>query len=77
MLIWTMRLANCCTDSLTEENGKGHWGWRIEQVLEKISEWMETYKPDVILLHLGTNNLAGGDDVQPAVGLLSSLVCVR
>ncbi len=43
---------------------EGHWGWAVEQVLngvpynqdERLSEWLKEYTPDIVLLHLGTND---------------------
>ena len=45
---------------------EGHSGWRADQVLhglEKpknepgLSTWLKTYQPDVVLIHLGTNDM--------------------
>jgi len=43
---------------------EGHSGWRADQILhglksgEKgLSNWLVNYKPDIVLIHLGTNDL--------------------
>jgi lysophospholipase L1-like esterase len=37
---------------------EGHSGWRIDQIEDGIARgWLETYKPDLVLLHIGTNDV--------------------
>lgn len=44
---------------------EGHWGWRADEILngvpdqrdERLSEWLKTYTPDIVLIHLGTNDV--------------------
>ncbi|MFD0522740.1 GDSL-type esterase/lipase family protein [Paractinoplanes durhamensis] len=43
-----------------EDANEGHRGWTIEQLSEHVDEWLETYEPDVILLHIGTNDMVRG-----------------
>jgi lysophospholipase L1-like esterase len=38
-------------------NHEGHAGWRADQIVPYISLWAQTYQPDIVLLHLGTNDL--------------------
>jgi acyl-CoA thioesterase-1 len=45
---------------------EGHWGWTTRQVLERIDEWARAATPDVVLLHLGTNDLVRDPSVIPA-----------
>ncbi|MFI6074281.1 SGNH/GDSL hydrolase family protein [Actinoplanes sp. NPDC051343] len=35
---------------------EGHPGWTIEQINDVLADRLHTYRPDVILMHLGTNN---------------------
>jgi lysophospholipase L1-like esterase len=54
---------------------EGHPGWTIQQLRDGIDSngWLETYRPDLILLHIGTNDLRqGGADAAP--GSLSALL---
>jgi hypothetical protein len=37
----------------------GHGGWRADMVLNYIDQWAQQTKPDIVLLHLGTNDLVG------------------
>ncbi|HLW46732.1 MAG TPA: SGNH/GDSL hydrolase family protein [bacterium] len=40
---------------------EGHLGWTIPQITAGIDShrWLETYRPDIILLYIGTNDLNG------------------
>ncbi|MCA9910973.1 MAG: hypothetical protein KC519_20100, partial [Anaerolineae bacterium] len=37
-------------------NHEGHWGWRADQILAQLPGWAATYQPQVVLIHLGTND---------------------
>ncbi len=45
-------------------NNEGHPGWTISHIKNGIDSkgWLETYQPDIILLHIGTN------DLRPLIG---------
>jgi predicted TIM-barrel fold metal-dependent hydrolase len=38
-------------------NHEGHWGWRTDEVLTLISRWAKKARPDVVLIHLGSNDV--------------------
>jgi lysophospholipase L1-like esterase len=38
-------------------NHEGHAGWRADQIVPYVSLWAQTYQPDIVLIHLGTNDL--------------------
>ncbi len=48
---------------LTDPDNEGHPGWRITNIREAIESegWLETYQPDIILLHIGSNDLRYGN----------------
>jgi lysophospholipase L1-like esterase len=60
---------------IPDPDNEGHPGWRIPQAKEAIDAngWLETYKPDIILLHIGTNDIHEGD-AAAAPGNLSALL---
>ncbi len=35
---------------------EGHGGWRADQIADNITRYAQTYNPDVVLLHIGTND---------------------
>ncbi|MFJ3901448.1 FG-GAP-like repeat-containing protein [Streptomyces sp. NPDC090025] len=43
--------------NLQDADHEGHSGWTIEGTLPRITEWQKAADPDVILLHLGINDL--------------------
>ncbi|MCP4137687.1 MAG: cellulose-binding protein [bacterium] len=36
---------------------EGHWGWRAEQILEKLPCWLKRNRPDIALIHIGSNDI--------------------
>ncbi|MEW6499408.1 MAG: GDSL-type esterase/lipase family protein, partial [Cyanobacteriota bacterium] len=36
---------------------EGHGGWRADQIDANIASWLSQYYPDVVLLHIGTNDI--------------------
>lgn len=55
-------------ESLADPDNEGHPGWRIANIREAIATegWLETYQPDIILLHIGSNDLRYGNQVYTA-----------
>lgn len=44
-------------ETLPESAHEGHSGWRIDQLSAHIVSWLSVYRPQVILLHIGTNDI--------------------
>ena len=59
---------------LPDTDNEGHSGWRIEQLTASIDGWLATAKPDVVLLHIGTNDMNQNFDVAGAPGRLGTLL---
>ncbi|WP_433608125.1 FG-GAP-like repeat-containing protein [Dactylosporangium sp. CA-139114] len=53
---------------------EGHPGWLINDVANIIDGALSTYKPNVVLLHLGTNDMNNNVDPAGAPGRLGSLI---
>lgn len=53
---------------------EGHGGWRIDQISGCIGGWITTSKPDVILLHAGTNDILQGATAAIAIARLKNLL---
>ncbi len=47
--------------SLGDRDHEGHSGWTIAQIDANIVNWLRTYNPRTILLHIGTNDMYGSD----------------
>jgi lysophospholipase L1-like esterase len=39
-----------------DRDHEGHWGWHADQLLDELPGWLEHYDPEVVLLHIGTND---------------------
>jgi lysophospholipase L1-like esterase len=50
-------------DVLPDADNEGHPGWRISNIKQGIDSdgWLEIYQPDIILLHIGSNDLRYGN----------------
>ena len=58
-----------------DQNHEGHGGWKISQIASNITSWLGQYKPEIILLNIGTNDmLASGITVDSAAQQLSNLI---
>jgi hypothetical protein len=58
-----------------DQDHEGHWGWTTGQVLEQIDTWAASARPDVALVHLGTNDVVRDPAVVPKnlAGIITSL----
>lgn len=50
-----------------DQDHEGHAGWRVDQVLANITSWATDHRPDIVLIHLGTNDLNEGQPVEDTV----------
>lgn len=53
---------------------EGHWGWRADEVLERIDQWASHAKPDIVLIHLGTNDIGGGQDIDETIDEIDQII---
>jgi hypothetical protein len=58
-----------------DHDHEGHWGWTTGQVLEHIDAWAASARPDVALVHLGTNDVVRDPAVIPRnlAGIITAL----
>ncbi len=61
-------------DSLGDKNHEGHSGYRIDEIAALVDNVLATYKPQMILLHVGTNDLTQDYDLLNAPNRLKSLI---
>lgn len=53
---------------------EGHWGWTADDVLREIDGWARAHVPDVVLLHLGSNDALRGHDTAETLDELAAIV---
>lgn len=59
---------------LGDRDEEGHPGWRIHQLAAHVQSWLRTYHPDVVLLHIGTNDIIQRRALRNAPARLAALV---
>ncbi|WP_433219648.1 GDSL-type esterase/lipase family protein [Dactylosporangium sp. CS-047395] len=60
--------------ALPDTDNEGHSGWRIDEIAAQVDGWLATYQPDVVLLHIGTNDMNQNYQVGTAPQRLAALV---
>jgi lysophospholipase L1-like esterase len=60
--------------SFAQPRHEGHSGWMIADLRAKVDGWMAVSRPDVVLLHIGINDLDRGTDKAHAVNRLADLL---
>lgn len=53
---------------------EGHWGWTINEVLQELERWVQAAQPDAVLVHLGSNDLFGGESPEAVAAELADLI---
>jgi acyl-CoA thioesterase-1 len=53
---------------------EGHAGWRADEVLARAHDWAAEASPDIVLLHIGTNDLAQRQSVASTVGDIAGII---
>jgi lysophospholipase L1-like esterase len=59
---------------LGDRDHEGHSGWRIDQIANSAVNWLNVYRPDIVLLLIGTNDMAQGYQLSTAPDRLSALI---
>ena len=60
---------------LTEKEHDGHSGWRIDQLDSNIAGWFDAIEdPDVVLMHIGTNDFGQNFSTATAIDRLDALI---
>ncbi len=57
-----------------DQDHEGHWVWRADQILEHTLEWAMSFQPDIVLIHLGHNDLGQGQGVDSTIDDLAAIV---
>ncbi|NUQ96778.1 MAG: hypothetical protein HOY79_09500 [Streptomyces sp.] len=60
--------------TMSDPDNEGHSGWRIDQIAGIADSVLATYRPNVVTLEIGTNDLNGNYQVPTATDRLKSLI---
>ena len=60
--------------TMVDHDHEGHSGWRIDQVAGIATGTLQRYHPNVVTLHLGTNDIGQNYQVSSAPSRLASLI---
>ncbi len=60
--------------TLNDPEHEGHPGWTINQIRAEVYSYMATYQPDIVLIHLGTNDIGRNDNISTAHARLNALI---
>lgn len=51
-------------------NHEGHGGWSANQIRDNVYDWLNNNPADIVLLHIGTNDITAG---QPTAGIVTEV----
>ncbi len=60
--------------TLRDRDHEGHSGFRIDEIAASVDDWLGRYRPDIVLLMIGTNDMVQGDRLSTAPQRLSALI---
>jgi lysophospholipase L1-like esterase len=60
--------------SMSDPDNEGHSGYRIDQIAALADAALIRYRPNVVTLHIGTNDLQGATQADTAIARLRSLI---
>ena len=55
-------------------NHEGHWAWETGELDEKLDGWLKGYTPDIVLLHVGTNDFDRGQSNESTMQEIKSII---
>lgn len=59
-------VGSLATGRIPDPEHEGHFGWRADQIANNIGRWLTACPADIILLHIGTNDIDQGK-LAPAI----------
>jgi hypothetical protein len=79
--VGTMNTNNGGNPSRPDYKGKpfdmdheGHWGWRADEILNSVSSWLTKYTPDMVLMHVGTNDCIQAQTTSTTISEITQIV---
>ena len=68
---------DCWPDYLGMEfdrHHEGHWGWRADEILSELPYWLGLYDADVVLIHLGSNDVFDEQSAESTTDEIESII---
>ena len=62
----------CCQDF--DWDHEGHSGYRVDNIIPLLPSWLALNRPDIVLLHLGTNDILQGRSVDSTAAGLGQVI---
>jgi lysophospholipase L1-like esterase len=59
-----------------DHDHEGHPGWRAEQILAVLPTWLKGYTSDIVLLHIGTNDVMANQTTLSTINEIKQIVNV-
>ena len=53
---------------------EGHWGWKADEVLSNMDRYLSLNVPDIVIIHLGTNDIRGGHSTQSTINEINAII---
>jgi lysophospholipase L1-like esterase len=60
--------------TLPDKDHEGHKGWKINKISAYVEDWISIYTPDIVLLHIGTNDISHNYNLETAPDRLGTLI---
>jgi len=57
-----------------DNDHEGHGGWRADEILERIAEWAGGARPDIVIVHLGSNDVFQDQSLQSTIDDLGHII---
>jgi lysophospholipase L1-like esterase len=57
-----------------DRDHEGHWGWRADELLRDLPTWLRGYTPDIVLMHVGSNDAFQSNSTDSTVSELKAII---
>jgi lysophospholipase L1-like esterase len=57
-----------------DRNHEGHSGWRADQIRDSVTAWLNSTPPDIVLLHIGTNDISENQGATSTAAEISQIL---
>jgi len=57
-----------------DQDHEGHWGWTADGIASHITNWATTYQPNVVLLMIGSSDLAANQSIDSTANDIQQII---